>query len=98
MNDDQGYTNDDDRGDVKGDDTGYGDVKDDHKGGHMKGHKGHKGNKGNKGNVKGDDKGYGDVSPDTYGDKTGGRKSIESTPVSGLTGSLGGLDLLNTLR
>ncbi|MFI1992490.1 hypothetical protein [Actinoplanes sp. NPDC020271] len=94
VNDDQGYSNDD-NGDVMGDDNGYGDVK----GGHKGGHKGHKGDvKGNtKGNTKGD-KGYGDVSPDTYGDKTGGRKSIESTSVSGLTGSLGGLDLLNSLR
>ncbi|BCY04939.1 hypothetical protein [Actinoplanes sp. L3-i22] len=85
VNDDHGYTNDDDNGDVKGDKggKGYGDVKDD-----------------NKGDVKGDKggKGYGDVSPDKYGDKTGGRNSIESTPVSGLTGSLGGLDLLNSLR
>jgi hypothetical protein len=45
-----------------------------------------------------DDKGYGDVSPDKYGDKTGGRDSLEKASVGNLTGSLGGLDLLNSLR
>jgi ChpA-C len=90
-----GHKGNGNKGNVKGDDNGYGDVKDDDTGyGDVKG--GNKGN-GNKGNVKGD-KGYGDVSPDTYGDKTGGRKSIESTSVHGMTGSLGGLDLLYTLR
>ncbi|WP_436525044.1 hypothetical protein [Actinoplanes sp. HUAS TT8] len=85
VNDDNGYTNDEQPADVQGDqgDQGYGDVKNDHPG-HVKGDKG--------------GKGYGDVQDDKYGDKTGGRNSVESTPVSGLTGSLGGLDLLNTLR
>ncbi|WP_043510553.1 MULTISPECIES: hypothetical protein [unclassified Actinoplanes] len=94
VNDDNGYSNDDNSGDVKGD-----------KGGHKgHGHKGHKADTGygdvkddNNGNAKGD-KGYGDVSPDKYGDSTGGRNNIESTSVSGLTGSLGGLDLLDSLR
>ncbi|GAA4595273.1 hypothetical protein BJY16_001615 [Actinoplanes octamycinicus] len=91
---------DDDNGDVRGDhgyngeapavnddDNGYGDVK---------------GNDNGYGDEApadvDDDKGYGNVSPDKYGDKTGGRKSVESTGVGSLTGSLGGLDLLDTLR
>ncbi|WIM96588.1 hypothetical protein ACTOB_000029 [Actinoplanes oblitus] len=92
---------DDDTGDVRGDhgyngeapavndDNGYGDVKGDDNG---------YDNDEAPADVKDDNKGYGDVSPDKYGDKTGGRKSVESTAVNSLTGSLGGLDLLNTLR
>ncbi|BCJ43655.1 hypothetical protein GCM10010168_40360 [Actinoplanes ianthinogenes] len=88
---------DDNTGDVRGDhgyngeapavndDKGYGDVKGDDNG------------YGDEAPAVNDDKGYGDVSPDKYGDKTGGRKSTESTAVGSLTGSLGGLDLLDSL-
>ncbi|MEV6342100.1 chaplin family protein [Actinoplanes sp. NPDC051851] len=71
-----------------------------------KGHKpgsGHKGDKGGKGHNAGNkDAGYGGVNPDTYGGGKGGR-SIEKSSVGELTSgvgssSLGGLDLLDTLR
>jgi hypothetical protein len=57
-----------------------------------------------------DNDGYGAAKPDAYGDAAGGRevqgKKAEQSPVSGVTGALGGvgatnlggIDLLNTLR
>ncbi|KUL26477.1 hypothetical protein ADL15_37940 [Actinoplanes awajinensis subsp. mycoplanecinus] len=92
VNDDKGYSNKTPV-DVNDDDNGYGDDVDDTDTGDVKGDKGY-------GDVKGDkgDKGYGDVKDDKYGDKTGGRKTVESASVSNLTGSLGGLDLLDSLR
>ncbi|WP_203684901.1 hypothetical protein, partial [Actinoplanes siamensis] len=51
------------------------------------------------GNVKGaqNNKGYGGVKGAQYGDKTGGRESVESVGNGVLTGSLGGLDMLNPM-
>ena len=83
---DNGVDDDDDyKGDggVKDDNKGYGDDTDEMPA-----------------DADANDDGYGAQSPDTGSDSAskGGRKATEASPVAGLTDTVGGLGLLNTLR